>query len=573
MKYTVFYENPPLRFLKIRAEIPVPKLKKQLEVQLPSWRPGRYELGNFAKNLVSFVVKNDKNKALPFKKITKDRWIIEVEKSAKIIVDYVYFSAELNAGSTYLSEHQLYINPVNCLIYVDDYLNQQHSLELRVPKHFVIACGLPKKGQTLTAKNYHELADSPLIAKPELKHHRFVVQKTPINIWFSGTCSPDLKKIESDFKAFIEVQLAIFKTFPFQEYHFLFQYLDKYYYHGVEHQNSTVIVLGPGSTMMEQSSYEDFMGISSHEFFHAWNIKAIRPIEMFPYNYTRENYSPLGYVAEGVTTYYGDVCLMRSKYFKEEQYFAMLADSYSKYMENEGRKNMSVAEASIDTWLDGYTKGVPNRKVSIYNEGSMIAFITDTLIRKASKNKFSLDNVMRDLFEKFALKNKGYSEKDYWNLVYDKGVQNTQDILDKYIWGKNSYEFIFESALAYYGLELIQSYSEKVAERRLGLKLSDNGVVQNIAVDSPAWKSGITYGDTIISIEGIDVKLNAVSLEKWLSFYSQQRLVKVGVMRNDKVLDLSMILDNMTYFSSYQIRKNPNMSKMQQLNLKNWLWS
>lgn len=571
MKYTVYYENPSLRFLKISLEFKVQSQQPYVDVQLPSWRPGRYELGNFAKNIVSFKVSNEKKQVLQARKIKKDRWSIETQQSKSIRIDYVYFASELNAGSTYLSENQLYMNPANCLLYVDEFRFQKHTLEILIPNNYHIACGLKSHKNILTAASYDELIDCPLIARNFFHKHTWIQNKTKFHIWISGNCKPDFIKIEKDFKAYINVQHDIFKSYPFEEYHFLYHLLDKNYYHGVEHQNSTVIVLGPGYNLMDPKEYEDFMGISSHEFFHAWNIKAIRPIEMYPYDYTRENYSPLGYVAEGVTTYYGDLCLCRSGYFSTEKYLSLLAENFTKYMDNEGRNNMSVAEASIDTWLDGYSKGVPHRKVSIYNEGSLLAFMTDTLLRKSSNNKNSLDDVMRDLYQLFAQKNKGYSEQDYWDIIHEKGLKNTTEIIQKFVWGTVNYRSIFEECLSFFGLVLIEKANERIAEQRLGLKLSDAGTVLNVHPNSPAWKSGITFGDILISIEAKEVKANPSAVEKWLSYYAKQKKIKLNVLRDDKTKEIEFILDKKSYYPKFQIQPSQKLSKQQSINLKNWL--
>jgi predicted metalloprotease with PDZ domain len=172
-------------------------------------------------------------------------------------------------------------------------------------------------------------------------------------------------------------------------------------------------VLGPGNEFVNKDWYDEFLGISSHELFHTWNIKSIRPVEMMPYDYSKENYSRLGFVAEGVTTYYGDFLLYRSGVFSDADYFKTFNEQLQKHFDNFGRFNLSVADSSFDTWLDGYNPGVPNRKVSIYTEGCLIAFMTDICIRKQTSNAHSLDDVMRALFTEFGKKKIGYSENDY----------------------------------------------------------------------------------------------------------------------------------------------------------------
>src|SRR5437762_8327636 len=175
---------------------------------------------------------------------------------------------------------------------------------------------------------------------------------------------------------------------------------------------------------MKEEFYVDFIGVVSHELFHVWNVKTIRPAEMTPYDYTKENYSRLGFVYEGVTTYYGDLFLVRSGVYSISQFFAELNVRIQKHFDNYGRFNLSVADSSFDTWLDGYTPGIPNRKTSIYDEGCLIALMTDLLIRRYTQNKKSLDDVMKTLYFDFAKLHHGYAEHDYTKVVENTGERS-----------------------------------------------------------------------------------------------------------------------------------------------------
>ncbi len=571
ISYKLIFENPHLHFLNIEMEIDLTHHNAEfIELQLPSWRPGRYELGNFAKNIVSFSVFNESNLPIPFKKTTKDLWLVKTNYNKKINVKYTYYAADLNAGSTLLNEEQLYVNPVNCLLYLKNNLDLPHQLQLIIPENFTVAGSLRNHStlkNTFIFSNYHQLADSPFIASNLLTNYQFNVADTSFHLWFMGICNPDFIKIEKDFTAFIEVQKNIFKEFPFKKYYFLFQILPKGFYHGVEHIDSTVIALGPGYNLMQNGGYQSFMGISSHELFHAWNIKSIRPIEMYPYQYDKENYYSTGYVAEGVTTYYGDLCLYRSGYFTEEKYFDILAETITKYMDNEGRNNMSVAQASIDTWLDGYVKGVPNRKVSIYNEGSLLAYITDTYIRKSTANNKSLDDVMRELYNEFSQKNKGFSEDDYWKIISRLSNISYTNVFESLVWDTKSYLPHIEECLEYYGLKLSKVDNPKKHERVLGFKLSENTTVGQIHNNSPAYVSGLTFGDNILFINNIDVKGNANAFEKWIQCFEGE--ITLQVLRDDKFKTIT-IRDqhNSSFYPVYKISKKENINESEALNLQ-----
>ncbi len=538
MKYKISYQNPQKHLIDIELTIDDLSSPKTI-INLPSWRPGRYELANFAKNIVKFSVSNNNNEILNYQKLTKDSWEIENGSAESITIKYSYYANQLNAGATFLDENQLYINPVNCFIYHSESIAKDHVVDLVIPADYKIATSLSRTGHKMTAKNFDELADSPFIASSGLKHHSFSQNGAKFHLWFMGECKPDFEKLEKTFKPFIEVQFNMMKGFPFKEYHFMYQIMPYFFYHGVEHLESTVCALGPSYEIMEDKMYDELMGVSSHELFHSWNIKSIRPTEMMPYDFSKENYSKLGYVAEGVTTYYGDLFLYRSKFFNDTQYFALLSKSVNKYISNEGRNNMSVSEASFDTWLDGYEKGVPNRKVSIYNEGSMIAFILDQLIREGSSNKYSLDDVMLDLYENFGKTKKGYSESDYKKLAEKYGNRSFTDFFEDYVWGTKNLLPSFEYSLSYFGLKLDLKASEFAHQSIIGIKVNKNLEVTDISPNSAAETAGITFEDKILSINRYEVQLLEV-LDKWLNYFSGD-VVTLHVLRKGIATELSPI--------------------------------
>ena len=370
IQYTFSYTKPHRHFIDIEMRI-FEHSSPELIVQLPAWRPGRYELGNFAKNIQYFKVFDAQGHPLKFQKITKDTWKISTANCSEIVIQYNYYANELNAGSTYLDEIQLYVNPINCCLYIPDRMDETCIVTLEVPSSYKIACSLVQDNNQLKAKNFDELVESPWIASNSLQRNKYNVQGINFYIWFQGKCQLDWNRILKDFKAFTSHQINDFKSFPVTEYHFINQILPYKAYHGVEHTSSTVISLGPGLDLMSDKLYESLLGVSSHELYHTWNVKQIRPKELMPYDYSKENYSRMGYLYEGVTSYMGDLYLIRSKVISEEDFYKTQEENLLKHFHNGGRHNMSVADSSFDTWLDGYVQGVPNRKVSIYTEGAL----------------------------------------------------------------------------------------------------------------------------------------------------------------------------------------------------------
>lgn len=525
MKYIVSYQNPNSHYIDI--EFIINNIDNDTtQIQLPSWRPGRYELGNFAKNIQKWEAYDDKGKKLPFKKLTKDLWEVETKKVSQLHIKYNYFANEINAGSSYLDDKQLYVNGVNFFLYVPERINETCELSLILPKDYEVATGLTKKSKHLfTAKDFHQLVDCPFIASNSLKHHSFNESNVKFHLWFQGECKPDYQQIEKDFKKFIKHQIKAFGDFPVKEYHFLFEILTYRTYHGVEHSNSTVISLGPSYDIMRKEGwYNELLGVSSHELYHTWNVKQIRPIEMHPYDYSKENYTVLGYLDEGVTTYYGDKFLFTSGVFDWEQYAKTFNQLLDRHYNNFGVNNYSVAQSSFDTWLDGYVKGAPGRKGSIYTEGALIAFMTDVFILKNTNNKKSLNDVMKILYNDFAKKGLGVSDEDYKKTVEKVAGKTYNDIYNNFIHGAKDYTSSLKKALNYIGCDLLVTPSNIYHESHLGFKFrNENGLckVDNIFPSSLAEEKGLSINDEIIAINGI--KINS-DLELWSNYFKDEEI-------------------------------------------------
>lgn len=565
MKYKITYTAPNNHYIDIEYTVDNIKTNKLL-IQLPAWRPGRYELGNFAKNVQKWEAFDEKGNVLKSEKIAKDCWKVQTKGTSKLTIKYNYYAAELNAGSSYLDESQLYVNPVNCLLYITDRVNETCELELVIPKNFKVATGLKSKSNNkFVSTNFHELVDCPFIASANLKHHKFTEQKVEFNLWFNGECKPDFKKLETDFKKFCKAQINAFGDFPTKDYHFLIQVLPYRAYHGVEHCNSTVITIGPSYDVFNNIDwYNELLGVSSHELYHTWNVKQIRPVEMLPYDYTKENYSKMGYLCEGVTTYMGDKMLLTANVFDWNQYAKTFNELLLRHYHNTAIENYSVVQSSIDTWLDGYVKGTPGRKTSIYTEGALIAFITDVFILKNTKNKKSLNDVMKILYNDFAKKNKGVSDEDYKAVVEKVAEKPFDTIYKKLIHGVGDYTPLLKESLNYIGSDLKIEATKNYNESYLGFKTRyENGkcLIDTIFPNSVAEKQGLSVNDEVLAINGIKITND---LEQWSNYFNTDNqtltLKKELGLVEQKQLNGSKTI----YFKQYTIAivdsKNKNFS-------------
>lgn len=568
--YRLIYREPHRQFLDIEITV-TDTGGGLLQLQLPAWRPGRYELAHFAKNIQRFSATGKDGTALPFRKLTKDLWELDCSGSDKVLVAYNYYANEMNAGSTFVNEHQLYVNPVNCLMYIPKNIGSPALVELDIPTGWQVACAMQQVNEnSFLAKDFHELADSPLIASDSLQHNTYTTQGVTFHLWFQGEFKVDWERIIGDFQKFSDSQIEAWGDFPEKEYHFLFQVLTYPTYHGVEHASSTVITLGPSYDILKPVLYDEFLGISSHELFHAWNVKALRPADLLPYDYARENYTRLGYVAEGVTTYAGDLFLYRSGVFGDYDFFKNIHKLFQRHFHNYGRFNLPVADSSFDTWLDGYDKGIPDRKTSIYTEGALLAMMLDISIFRDTENQHGLMSAMRLLYERFAKQDKGYTEHDYRSAIEEVAGRSYADFFTSYYHGTKDIEPLLTNLLAHVGLGISNMRSRLYFENRFGFKVKyireRSAEITEIAPGSIADRAGLSIGDEIVSINGIRLLGN---LKEWCKYF-QEETVTFTVNNGEDTFKVQLTPTEERYYRTRWPEKNREASEDQKAAFKVW---
>ena len=509
INYNISYQKPHKHLIDFEL-ITSTKNKEKIQFQLSAWRPGRYELADFAQNIINWQAYNEKDEKLSFKKITKDLWEVECKNCNEIKIIYNFYANQLDAGACFLDEYQLYINPVHCMFYITDRMNDEYRLNMNLPNDYTIASSMSQTGNVLNVKGYDLLAESPIICSNSLQHDTYCISGITFNLWFQGKCQPDWGKLKKDFTAFTKSQIHHFGGFPVDEYHYFFQITPYRSYHGVEHTKNTVLLLGPGNEIMDKR-YEDLLGVCSHELYHTWNIKAIRPIEMYPYDYTKENYFRTGFVAEGVTTYMGDLMLFNSGVFNWKEFVKTQNQNLERHLMNYGRYNLSVADSGFDNWLDGYKLGAPNRKTSIYPDAALCMLMVDIEIIKNSNGKNSLHSVMKELYQEFALKSRGYSENDFENLCVKYGGTKVEEIFKNHIYGTKNYIPSLETALNLVGIELKEKKNANLTAQYFGfvaLKENEKLIIKKVEPNSETDKNEIAVEDEITEVNGKKIKNN-----------------------------------------------------------------
>ncbi len=571
MKYKFTFPNPSNHLIQIY--IPHKGDGSPTEFWLPLWRPGRYEMGPYAENIVDVYAVTDSGKPLKVTKSTTHQWKVEATDEF-FEFRYSYYATDWGAGGSRFDADLIYVNGINLLMYRPGTLDEPCQIELHLPDGYEIACGLPREGNVLKAEDFHQAVDGPWVASDQLQLRIFEVAGTPHHVWFMGAIRPDWPRIERDFAQFGRSSVELFGDFPVSEYHYLILTPNTPNYHGVEHYNSTVISLGPAYKIMGTDYYNELLGVSCHELFHTWNVKAIRPADMQPYDYERENYSKLHYVTEGVTTYYGDLMLMKSGVWSLSDYLSNFNNAILKrHYNNQGRNHVSLEQASFDSWLTGYKSAVPNRKISFYTKGCLAALILDYLIRSSSGNRRSLDNVMREMWERFGKTGRGYTRTDYREIAEKYAGVSLGRYFKAIVSGTKALEPYLRDVAGYFGLKFAKRQFTQEIERwfGLGLKKGENGFpeVRLVYEGSPAERAGMEVGDELVALNGLRVvEKDFSTLFNHFEPYATKQL---HVFRQGSLVEVTLQFDPDYQTELYMLGELDQPSAVQLENRRSWM--
>lgn len=566
MIYTISYSNPLSHYIHIELTVTDIRSKK-IYLQLPAWRPGRYEIANFAKNIQYVKATDDNGNFLRTRKVSKDRWEVITEKVKALKINYKYYAYQMDAGNSWLDDEQLYINFINCLLYVEERQYEACNVFLKIPDHYKIATGLPLSGPNhLFAKNYYRLVDSPLIASPDIQKYEFEESGVKFFIWIQGKHYLHIDQLIANFRAFTKAQINTFGEFPVTDYHYLIQALPYKHYHGVEHYNSTVITLGPADKLHTPEYLNKLLGICSHELFHTWNVIRIRPEELLPYDFSRENYFETCYVAEGFTTYYGDLYLVRSGVFSKEEFFQELNTLFKRHFDNFGRFNLSVAEASFDLWLDGYSAGVPERKVSVYVKGALIALMLDLKIREHSGGERSLDDVMKTLWLNFGKTYTGYTAQHVRSLCEELTGASFSYFWNEFVEGIIPIEESLNELLDFAGCYLKEAESPAATERLFGFRVSKKETAHVVSLIQPA-----SVAEKLLSLEDEIIAVNGNKVNDKVDDLVEHEEIELTLFRNNKLKTIMLKSNGERYFRQFLIAQKSDANDKQIRNFEKWL--
>ena len=526
--YNLSCPNPASQFLRIDLHFSS-QAGEKVRLQLPAWRAGRYQLANYAQNLRGLTAKTQGGQAISLQKITKDCWALEIEESTQIHLSYAYWAGKMDAGSAWADDEQIYVNLVNCCFEILGRSEEPYEVHLNLPNYPKQILTLKQTGTaTWIAENYQVLADATVLAAKKVELETYTIGTTRFHAWFHGEIHFDRSQFIHQLQEFSNRMIADFGSFPEEEYHFIFHLLPYSHYHGVEHRRGTVITFGPASSLAESEEMEELLGISCHELYHAWNVCRIRPKEFLPYDFSKETYTQAGLVLEGVTTYFGDLYLLKAGVYDLPTYLRHFEKILRRESNHFGWRNASIEESSIDLWLDGYVAGIPDRKVNIYSRGALLSLCLDVMLLQEGS---SLAEVMKEMWVSFGIPFKGYEVQDFEKLVAAR-VSNPEKItqfFDGYVRGKEDLFTILQECLLALGIEIKKTFSENTLLHQAGILLNGQQVVKQIHPES------IAHNYLMVN-------------DQLLNLNSEASIWEVEILRQGRKLKLHFELESGKYY-------------------------
>ena len=539
IEYTVSLNAPQTQMVDIRMVIR--KLDgPTVDVAMPVWRPGRYEVLNPAGGVRDVRAVTSAGNSLPIVKTDKTTWHITTGGAEEVAVTYRVYANSLGDRTRHVDDTHAFLSGATVFFHVPDRLKDPVLVNIEAPASWKIATGLecvPGNPRKLFAPNYDVLVDSPL----EIGLHdllKFEVNGKPhqIAIWGGAKYDPD--KLKANFAKIVKSQADLFGDMPYSRYLFLI-HAGPDASGGTEHLNSTIIQR-PRRFLENPEAYQTFFRTVSHEFFHTWNVKQFRPAGIHPYDYMRENYTDLLWVVEGTTSYYGDLTNVRVGISKPDDYLRTLSDAIHAIRNRPGARVQSLAESSFDAWIK-FSRSAPdnaNFTVSFYDLGALASLLMDMELRSRTGNRVSLDDVMREMYRRFPLSGNGYTKADIIALLETISESQWHDFFARYINGTDQYPF--ESALETVGLELSiqpESKDDRIIQcSYAGLNLADrNGgaVVRSVLSDGPAYAAGVLLGDEIVAVNGR--RVSASEFDEWIGLLQPGDTVTLHIIRRDEL--------------------------------------
>jgi predicted metalloprotease with PDZ domain len=578
IRYAIVPKHPAAHLFEVTLTLADPDPAGQ-RFALPTWIPGSYMVREFARNIVRLQAFNEAGRKVRIEKTDKQTWQVAPVKSGALTLRYEVYAWDLSVRAAHLDDTIGFFNGTSVFLAALGHEDAPCIVDIRKPtgpafREWRVATALAEARGTkrygfgeYRAQNYDELVDHP-VTLGAFELATFKAHGVPHDIVIAGRAvSVDMERLAADLRRICEAQIALFepksKKAPVDRYVFMTLAVSDGY-GGLEHRASTALICNrtdlPVLGHPEMSDgYRTYLGLCSHEYFHTWNVKRIKPAAFVPYDLSRENYTSLLWLFEGFTSYYDDLMLARSKTINEADYYGLLGKTIGGVSRGSGRLKQSVAESSFDAWIKYYRQdeNAPNAIVSYYQKGSLVALAFDLAIRARTNHRRSLDDVMRLLWQRYGRdfyrgEAAGVGEDDVKALIEEATGVDLGLLFDEAVYGTR--DLPLAELLAPFGVSLAPDLGNgalgngalgngALGKPSLGARVRGGADCTIAAVHdgSAAQKAGLSAGDVLVAIDGL--RVSGSNLDALLARYLPGAAVDVHAFRRDELRVARLKLD------------------------------
>ena len=573
IRYRLSVPAPHTHYLEVRADIPTGG-RSDVELMMAVWTPGSYLIREYERHVENVTAVDESGTALAVTKTRKNRWSFATGAERQIVVTYRVYGREMSVRTNWIEAGFALINGAPTFLTLADAQVRPHEIELTLPSSWSrVLTSLPPIAGSLNcfrADSYDQLVDSPILAgNPAV--YDFEIDGRLHRLVNEGEAGVfDGARAARDLAAIVAEQHRFWGTVPYDQWVCINLMTETG--GGLEHAESAVLMTSRWATRTRKA-YLGWLELASHELFHVWNGKRLRPSVLGPFDYEREAHTPSLWVVEGITDYYGDLLLHRAGLSTRDEFLASLSDKIEMLQTTPGRKVQSIANASFDAWIKHYRpdENSPNTAISYYVKGAVVALLLDFEIRRVSSGTRSLDDVMRAAYDMYSGA-RGFTEREFRALVEESAGTKLDRFWSSVLEGTG--ELDYTSALESAGLRFRIPSPEagRTAGRAtLGAVTKiDAGrlVVSQVRRGTPAHEAGLNVDDEILAIDDFRVRVD--QLENRMEQYVTGDRVSVLVARRDRLLRVDLTLGPEP-LKAWQLEVNPSATQSQRAVLEKWL--
>jgi predicted metalloprotease with PDZ domain len=607
LEYTISFEDRASHYAHIRLVVPAPTADT-FELMMPTWTPGSYLIREYARHVDHVVARSDDSSALALEKSSKNRWLVKCVPGKDVTISYRLYCHEMSVRSNWVDQDMAILNGAATFLTVPGAEKSAHQVHFDLPERWsrtmTALQAVEGRAHTYLADTLDELIDSPVLCGQPIVQDFSAGGVTHVLATLGDSSLWDTAKAAADVQRIVAQQQTFWGVVPYSGYKFLNVISEAN--GGLEHDNSTLVMTSRWN-FRDKDKYEDWLSLISHEFFHTWNVRRLRPADLANYNYEAENNTRSLWVAEGLTSYYEDLMLVRAGLIDHSAYLKRLSKAIEKLQTSPGRNVQTLSESSFDSWIKFYRpdENSSNSRVSYYVKGAVVGFLLDARIRELTSDARSLDDVMRLLYQRHAGP-KGFSDAEFAAIVSEVAGTDMNSWLAQHV--ETTDELDYQPALNWFGLHFptdepvatetpsedstspaasttdaasaspapkVGNDTKKDVSKKkaawLGIQTSESGnavLITGVTHGSPAHTAGLNVDDELLAFN--QYRVNAKTWKDQLTQLGIGEKIRVLVARRGEIRTIEAILGTEPK-EKWSLKPLPKPSDETKARMTNWL--